>query len=59
MVLQMVQLLGVPKLVNGTGEAVSCYYNCPRVGGLKVWLMPCALIPLLPILADEVELVVC
>src|SRR6218665_1444293 len=29
-----------------------------KSGGLKVWLMPCALIPLLPILADEVELVV-
>ena len=26
--------------------------------GLKVWLMPCALIPLLPILTDGVELVV-
>ena len=26
--------------------------------GLKVWLMPYALIPLLPMLADEVELVV-
>jgi len=57
----VVQLLGVhvPKLVNGTDEAVSNdVITIVKECGLKVWLMPCSLIPLLPILADEVELVV-
>ena len=62
--LQVEQFLSVPKCVNGAGEAISnaavtivqeCCYNCPRVGGLKSGLRPCALIPvLLEILADEV-----
>jgi len=58
--LQVVQLRGVPKLVNGMREKqlAMLLLQLSKSGGLKIWLMSCALIPLHSILADEVELVV-
>ena len=49
-----------PKLVNGKVKQLAMLLlQLPKSWGLKVWLMPRALIPLIAILADQVELVVC
>jgi len=56
---QVVQLLGVPKLVNGirVKQLAMLLLQLSKSGwGLKVWLMPCAMIPLLPMQQTKLSL---